>query len=118
MPQPSKRPPPEFRHECPGAGRHSVTLRSLISSVAMLLRAGGMITAGDLAALRRMDPRHPDAAFFKIEGLLLDAHLPGEAAARMDLETRWGASMAGLVYLRSLHQHGHRLGDVLAAAQY
>jgi CRISPR system Cascade subunit CasB len=96
----------------------SISLGFLISSIATLLRAGGMITTGDLAALRRMDPRHPAAAFFKIEGLLLDTQLPGDAARRIDLETRWAAIIAGLAHLGSLHQSGQRLGNVLAGAEY
>jgi CRISPR type I-E-associated protein CasB/Cse2 len=65
-----------------------------------------------------MAPRHPDAAFFKIEGLVLDGHLPGDADARADLETRWAAVVAGLALLGRLHVPGHRLGDVLADCQY
>lgn len=91
---------------------------SLVSAIAALLEAGGVISTGDVAALRRMDPQHPDAAFFKIEGIVLDYHLPGEAAARADLETRWSAVVAGLAHLRSLHAPGRRLGDVLADVQY
>ena len=91
---------------------------SVISSIAALLRTGGVITAGDVAALRRMDPRHPATAFFKIEGVLLDAYLPGDAASRANLETRWAAIIAGLAHLGSLHQSGQRLGNVLADAQY
>ena len=96
----------------------AIGLGSLISGIATLLRGGGVMTAGDVAALRRMDPRHPATAFFKIEGVLLDAHLPGEAAPRTDLETRWAAIIAGLAHLGSLHRPGQRLGNVLADAQY
>jgi CRISPR system Cascade subunit CasB len=96
----------------------TMSLSSLISSIAALLRSGGAITAGDVAALRRMNPRHPEAAFFKVEGLVLDAHLPGAADARANLETRWAAIVAGLAHLRALHQPGMRLGHVLANAQY
>lgn len=91
---------------------------SLVSTIAAYLDGGGAISTGDVAALRRMDPRRPDAAFFKIEGLVLDGHLPGAAEARADLETRWAAIVAGLAQLRSLHAPGHRLGDVLADVQY
>jgi CRISPR type I-E-associated protein CasB/Cse2 len=91
---------------------------SLVSAIAAFLEGGGAISTGDVAALRRMDPRHPDAAFFKIEGLVLDDHLPGDADARADLETRWAAVVAGLAQLGSLHVPGDRLGDVLADVQY
>jgi CRISPR system Cascade subunit CasB len=77
-----------------------------------------MLTAGDVAALRRMNPRHPPAAFFKIEGILLDAQLPGNAVMREELETRWAAIIAGLAYLGSLYRPGQRLGTVLAYAQF
>jgi CRISPR system Cascade subunit CasB len=65
-----------------------------------------------------MDPRRPPAAFFKVEGLFLDALLPGDAHQREDLETRWAAIVAGLARLGDLHQPGRRLGTVLADAQY
>lgn len=93
------------------------SLGSIVSSIAHLLR-GGVMTAGDVAALRRMDPRHPAAAFFKIEGLVLDSHLPGDAMGRADLETRWAAVIRGLAHLGTLHQPGLRLGEVLADSQY
>jgi CRISPR system Cascade subunit CasB len=96
----------------------SVSVASIVSQVALLIGARGVITTGDAAALRRMDPRHPAAAFFKIEGVLLDAHLPGDAARRLELETRWAAIVAGLAHLGSLHQPGRRLGHVLADSQY
>jgi CRISPR system Cascade subunit CasB len=96
----------------------SGNLASVVSFIAALLRNGGAITIGDVAALRRMDPRHPEAAFFKIEGLVLDAQLPGDAGARAALETRWAAIIAGLAHLGTLHQSGQRLGNVLADAQY
>jgi CRISPR system Cascade subunit CasB len=99
-------------------GAESVNLPSLVSSIAALLRTGGAVTVGDVAALRRMDPRYPEAAFFKVEGLILDAQLPGAADARADLETRWAAIIVGLAHLGTLHQFGQRLGNVLADAQY
>jgi CRISPR system Cascade subunit CasB len=95
----------------------TASLGSLISTISQLLCRGG-VTAGDVAALRRMDPRHPAAAFFKIEGLVLDSYLPGDAAKRMDRETRWAAIIGGLANLGTLHESGRRLGDVLADAQY
>lgn len=90
----------------------------VISSIAGLLRHGGALTRGDVAALRRMDPRRPEAAFFKIEGLFLDEHLPGEAAARAGLETRWAAIIIGLAHLGDLHHSEYRLGFALVDAQF
>jgi CRISPR system Cascade subunit CasB len=95
-----------------------VNVASLVSSIAALLRTGGVITSGDVAALRRMDPRHPAMAFFKIEGGVLDAQLPGDAEKRSQVETRWAAIVAGLAHLGSLHQPGQRIGNVLADAEY
>ncbi|MEX2273817.1 MAG: type I-E CRISPR-associated protein Cse2/CasB [Vicinamibacterales bacterium] len=95
------------------------SVASLVSAIAGLLRGGGgVMTAADASALRRMDPRRPPAAFFKVEGVLLDGNLPGDETRRMDLETRWAAIVAGLAHLGSLHQPGQRLGHVLADAQY
>ncbi|MEO8257367.1 MAG: type I-E CRISPR-associated protein Cse2/CasB [Acidobacteriota bacterium] len=93
-------------------------LTSLVSHIATLLRGGGMISHGDAAALRRMDPRHPAAGFFKIEGHVLDDQLPGDATLLADLETRWAAIVVGLACLGSLHQPGRRLGHTLVDAQY
>jgi CRISPR type I-E-associated protein CasB/Cse2 len=91
---------------------------SLVSTVAGLLAQSPALTQGDLSALRRMDPRRPDAAFFKIEGLVLDDWLPGDAAARADLETRWAAVACGLAHLGELHRPGLRLGTVLAEHEW
>lgn len=94
------------------------TLQVLITHISHLLRGGGAISVGDAAALRRMDPRHPAAAFFKIEGLVLDEHLPGDAATRADVETRWAAVITGMAFLGDLHQPARRLGLSLADAGY
>jgi len=94
------------------------TIASLVSLLAGLLRNSPVLTQGDLAALRRMDPRRPAAAFFKIEGLALDAHLPGEAARRMESEKRWAVIVLGLAHLGDLHVAEHRLGHALAAAGF
>jgi CRISPR system Cascade subunit CasB len=94
------------------------TIASIVDSVARMLRNSPSITAGDLAALRRMDPRDPSAAFFKIEGLVLDEHLPGEAERRRIAETRWSAIVLGLAHLGDLHSPDRRLGLALAEAGF
>jgi CRISPR system Cascade subunit CasB len=76
------------------------------------------IDAGDVASLRRMDPRKPPAAFFKLEGLFLALVLPGEAAAREDVESRWAAVIAGLALLGLLNDTTCRLGSALAEAGF
>jgi CRISPR system Cascade subunit CasB len=93
-------------------------IAATIQSIAGLLRPGGALTRGDVATLRRMDPRRPDAAFFKIEGLLLGEHLPGEADARADLETRWAAIVVGLAHMDELHRLDQRLGYALVTARF
>ena len=72
-----------------------------------------LLDAGDLASLRRMDPRKPAAVFFKLEGLFLDHVLPGDATAREDAESRWAAVVAGLARLGSLNDPTRRLGNAL-----
>lgn len=94
------------------------TTASLVSSIAGFLRSSPVLTQGDIAALRRMDPRRPAAAFFKIEGLVLDDLLPGDAGRRAELETRWAAIVLGLAHLGDLHRPGHRLGSALAGAGF
>jgi len=91
-----------------------------VARIATLLDRGGGLSMGDLASLRRMDPRQPAPAFFKLEGMALDEYLPGEAAAREALETRWAAVVVGLAHLGALHRLGHsyRLGYVLADLSY
>jgi CRISPR type I-E-associated protein CasB/Cse2 len=94
--------------------RGAPTLASLISTIARLLVSGGGLSRGDVSALRRMDPRTPAAAFFKVAGLVLDELMPAEPGHRADAETRWAAITAGLAYLEALHRPGQRLGRVLA----
>ena len=91
----------------------------LVNWLAALLRhGGGVLTTGDVASLRRMDPRHPSSAFFKLEGTVLDAELPGEVQAREDRETRWAAVVVGLAHLGDLHRAARRLGEALAEAHF
>jgi CRISPR system Cascade subunit CasB len=94
------------------------TIASLVNVLAGLIRSSPALTQGDLAALRRMDPRRPPAAFFKIEGLALEPHLPGEAARRIDSETRWAVIVLGLAHLGDLHVADHRLGHALVEAGF
>jgi CRISPR system Cascade subunit CasB len=89
-------------------------LSSLISSIAALIENSGILSGGDLAALRRMDPRSPPAAFFKIVGLVLDGHLPAGAESLLERETRWAAIVNGLAHLGPRHSPGRRVGRALA----
>ena len=99
-------------------GVRSRSVDSLVSSVAALLQRSPALSTGDIAALRRMNPRTPVAAFFKIEGILLDEHLPADGAARFEAETRWAAIVLGLAHLGDLHGYQHRLGMALATAGF
>ena len=97
----------------------SGSIDGLVNWIAALLRhGGGVLTTGDVALLRRMDPRHPSSAFFKLEGTVLDAELPGEVNAREDRETRWAAVVVGLAHLGDLHRPARRLGEALAEAHF
>lgn len=96
----------------------SRSLPSLVSHIAGLLRGTGAVSRGDVASLRRMDPRRPAAAFYKIEGLVLDDVLPGDAATRADIETRWAAIIVGLAHLGPLHDPSKRLGFALVDTRY
>lgn len=93
-------------------------VRGLINAIAGSLTRGGALSSGDVATLRRMDPRKPAPAFYKLEGLFFDESLPGDAGARAEIETRWAAIVVGLAHLGSLHLREHRLGDVLASAGF
>jgi CRISPR system Cascade subunit CasB len=95
------------------------SISELVQRIAALLaHGGGMLTTGDAATLRRMDPRHVDAPFLKLVGLVLDAQLPVDPAAREPLETRWAAIVVGLAHLGVLHRPGVHLGAALADAGF
>lgn len=97
----------------------SGSIDGLVHRIAGLLQHGGnVLSTGDVALLRRMDPRHPSSAFFKLEGTVLDAELPGEVQAREDRETRWAAVVVGLAHLGDLHRPAGRLGEALAEADF
>lgn len=94
-------------------------LESVVGRVAGLLEhGGGALTSGDVASLRRMDPRRPSAAFFKLAGAVLDGALPTEPQARTEAETRWAAIIAGMACLGDLHRRRARLGSALVDAGY
>jgi len=99
-------------------GDRPQSVDSLVSSIAVLLQRSPALSTGDIAALRRMNPRMPVAAFFKIEGILLGDLLPVDGAARFEVETRWAAIVLGLAHLGDLHSYQHRLGVALATAAF
>lgn len=99
-------------------GEHS--LASVVHHIAAVLtHGGGVLSAGDIAALRRMDPRTIGApGFYKLVGAVLDAELPRGGDARMEAETRWAAVVIGLAHLGNLHRPGARLGTALVEADF
>lgn len=101
------------------ATSEAVGLGSLINHIAgLLVHGGSALTTGDVAALRRMDPRMPSASFFKLVGLALHERLPGASNAREEIETRWAAIIVGLAHLGDLHRSGVRLGRALVDAGF
>lgn len=96
----------------------SRTIESLVAQIAGLLQhGGGMLTTGDVAALRRMDPAKPAAAFFKLTGVVLDGAL-GSGAHREQVETKWASIIVGLAHLGALHRPHEQLGQALVRADY
>lgn len=94
-------------------------LDSLVNRLAGLVTHGGSIlTGGDIASLRRMDPRHPASAFFKLAGAELGHDFPSNEGARELIETRWATILLGLTVLGDLHQSGARLGRALVDADF
>ena len=91
---------------------------AILTVLARAVTRDYLLDAGDVASLRRMDPRKPEAAFFKLEGLFLDPILPGDAAAREDAESRWAAVVVGFAVLGSLNDPARRLGRALAEAGF
>lgn len=88
------------------------TVGARVAEISGYLRhGGGALTAGDLATLRRMDPRRLETAFIKLATRL---QLHGDE----EQETRWAAIVVGLAILGELHQPGVALGRALAEAGY
>jgi CRISPR system Cascade subunit CasB len=96
------------------------SLSSVVNRVAGLLaHGGGVLTTGDVAALRRMDPHRIDApGFYKLLGSALDQQLPRGGLAREKQETRWAAVIVGLAHLGERHRPGVHLGDALVSAGF
>lgn len=91
---------------------------AIVTALGRAVAGDYLLDAGDVASLRRMDPRKPAAAFFKLEGWFLEPVLPGDASAREDAESRWAAVIAGLALLGSLNDPTRRLGSALAEAGF
>jgi len=97
----------------------SVGIDALVHRIAGLLaHGGGVLTSGDVAALRRMDAARAQAPFFKLAGLVLDEYLSRTSLGRERAETRWAAIVVGLAHLGELHRQGIPLGRALVDAHY
>ena len=100
------------------AGKRS--LSSIVDNIAGILDHGsGILSTGDVADLRRMDPWNIRApGFFKLVGAVLETELPPGGTAREKAETRWAAVIVGLAHLGNLHRPGARLGSALVDAGF
>ncbi len=97
--------------------REPESIDALIGRIAGLLRYGaGILSLADVAALRRMDPASPAAAFFKLTSVLPVEEFGG--LGQEELETRWASIIVGLAHLGDLHSSGTRFGRALANAEY
>ncbi|MGC4121405.1 MAG: type I-E CRISPR-associated protein Cse2/CasB [Myxococcales bacterium] len=106
--------------EADAAAGESPSLSSVVNQLAGLMaHGGGVLTAGEVAGLRRMDPRRIDApGFYKLVGAVLDPRLARGAAARQAQEEAWAAVIVGLAHLGSRHKPGVRLGTALVQAGF
>jgi len=103
----------------PALTNETPSLNARINRIARLLAgAEGVLTTADVASLRRMDPRSPDAAFFKLAVLALDESLITDTPSAMEAESRWAAIASGLALLGEFHQPGSRFGSSLSEAGF
>lgn len=95
-------------------------LRSVVNRIAGLLAhgGGGTLTAGDVAALRRMDPRKPAAAFFKLASVTLESRPESGSGGADERDARWSAIIVGLACLGDLHRPGASLARALIDAGF
>lgn len=96
------------------------SLSSRVNSIAAhLANRGALLSGGDVAMLRRMDPHTLSApGFFKLAGTVLADDLPRGGEPRDEAEVRWAAVIVALAHLGELHRPGQRLGAALAHAGY
>jgi CRISPR system Cascade subunit CasB len=104
--------PPEVEEEC-----QAKTLASVLSKLTVAIGRG--LSPGDVAALRRLDPRDPaHPAFWKVCAGWLEDSLPPEGPARAESERRWAAILAGMAMTSGLHDPRRHAGVALAEAGY
>ncbi len=103
----------------PEAAAEPRNLESVIRAIAQAM--GTTLSAGDVAALRRLDPDELSApAFWKVvtAHVAPAGYLTETGAARTEAERRWAAAVGTLALLGTTHRPNCRLGRALAAAGY
>ena len=101
-------------HETTGAG-----LRSVLNQIAYAI--GNVLSAGDVASLRRLQPKDPSApAFWRVAALYLTpaGMLPRGGEPLDAAERRWASILNAMARLTGLHRPGRRLGHALAASGF
>jgi CRISPR type I-E-associated protein CasB/Cse2 len=95
----------------------SFSYRDSVNRLAVAMK--GALDPGDVAQLRRLDPRAPGgSAFWRALTLYVEPHSPlqSDEARRLGEESAWAAVMRGMAHMSGLHTHGRRLGNALALA--
>lgn len=118
MTSPAQEAPPEMRPE-PPAPSSTPDLSGAIGRLAHAIDR--IVSPGDVAALRRMDPSDPStAAFWRLRAshLAPAGLLPEADPWREDAEKRWATIMIAMAHLSGLHAPGMPLGSALARAGF
>jgi CRISPR system Cascade subunit CasB len=97
--------------------RHERPLAAVIGRIAAAVQRE--LSAGDVAALRRLTPEDPGVpAFWKVAAAHLEGALPAGGEARDEAERRWATVLSGMALTSGLHARGRRAGAALADAGY
>ena len=95
------------------------TLASIVGRVTHAIDT--ILSSGDVAELRRLDPRDPcSPAFFKLMASTVDpsTDLPHSGTARDAAERRWAVIFHAAATLSGLHRPSRSLGEALQASGY
>lgn len=95
-----------------GAPDAPVSLEALVSRIAHAI--ADVLSPGDVAALRRLDPSDPALPIF---WKVVASYLPAGSIPDFDAERRWAAILSAMAHLSGLHQPHSSLGRALARAQ-
>jgi len=84
-----------------------------------IIDQGRLLSAGDVASLKRMDARQPAPAFYKLVGCVLNESLRATGDAHETEMAHWAVIVGGLALLGDRHRaRGPNLGVALARAGY